>query len=183
MAWLRLMLRARGALSSMGHTNGCGSMSTPIHPRHFSKKSVVESDIPSLAPVSTKVPLPSSGSPSSVKKKVRKSVPGGVVMVENPLAAKQRAASDRTQVREGGRLLLGALGAALCHILVVEREETRSHGSQPRFARAAEDRLDRNARVSLVSWYLVGLPSAAALCFGTPQTYTLKFPVGLLQSS
>ena len=39
------------------------------------------------------------------------------------------------------------------------------------------------ARVSLISWYLVGLPSAAALCFGTPQTYTLKCPVGLLQIS
>ena len=30
------------------------------------------------------------------------------------------------------------------------------------------------ARVSLVSWYLVGLPSAAALCFGTPQTSTAR---------
>ena len=37
------------------------------------------------------------------------------------------------------------------------------------------------ARVSLISWYLVGLPSAAALCFGTPQTYTLQPPDGLLK--
>ena len=33
------------------------------------------------------------------------------------------------------------------------------------------------ARVSLISWYLVGLPSAAALCFGTPQT--CQVPVGV----
>ena len=73
MAACRLMERARGARSSFGQTTGCGSISTPTHPRHFSKKNVVESTTPSCAPVSTNTPGPSSGMPSSVKKKVRKS--------------------------------------------------------------------------------------------------------------